>query len=866
MLLFLAGLLGISQPASAADGKFVNLSNRGLVGEGDDVRIVGFIIEDGARQVLVQALGPELANRGIANALADPVLTVIQTHEGEPPRTPLNPPVELMVNDNWEDSQGQLVSDLWGGSPPLTAGSLSAAVVLTLEPGGYTARVEGKNGTVGVANVEVYRIASSAAASPDREALTALYNALDGANWTDRTNWLSDEPMEEWYGVEVDDNGRVIVLTLGDNQLNGPIPPELGGLSNLEELLLSGNELSGTIPAQLGDLTSLRFLDLDDNQLNGPIPSELGNLSNLIWLHLNNNQLSGPIPAELGNLSNLFELHLNSNQLSGPIPAELGNLGILYLGGNQLSGCIPDGLRDVLENDLSTLGLAYCDDSGTETDDRAALMALYNATDGANWTNNANWLSDAQLDRWHGVITDDDGRVTWIDLPDNQLSGPIPVELGSLTNLRTLNLRNNQLNGPIPVELGSLTNLEGLWLDNNQGLSGSLPSSFATLNRLIILYVNGTGLCTPTEAAFQTWLQGIEDKSDIVNCVASGFALSGIVTDSRKEGLVVPGAILWLEGASQESETTNADGQYRFSNISGEVEVTVTAPASYLEQTTEVTIDSTRTLDFALEHIGEPPYSGTPWVTPDILGPSDSTSLGNVTFTGRGTREIFDRRVNKLISVDAYLFDVQFGQRTVEFQINPEVGNREAARTQIDVFAPAIGRLPAVLMSNIRQVEINAGEGLFGGSSQTGGLLIHTDDPATHFAVNYGYLEEIFLHEAAHASLDPAHFDSPGWRRAQGVDGVAISDYANDYPDREDIAESFLAYFAVHYRPNRLTNTEKWFMKMTIPNRLAYFDRQQFDMSPYRRPALVAPVLAIETMRPIPRIWMPFDAPIVTPR
>ncbi len=118
--------------------------------------IGGFIIEDGARQVLIQAKGPELVNDGISNVLADPVLTVIQTSEGEAPRTVLDPPIELMVNDNWEDSQGQLISDLWGGSPPLTAGGLSAAVVLTLGPGEYTAKVEGKNGTAGVALVEVY--------------------------------------------------------------------------------------------------------------------------------------------------------------------------------------------------------------------------------------------------------------------------------------------------------------------------------------------------------------------------------------------------------------------------------------------------------------------------------------------------------------------------------------------------------------------------------------------------------------------------------------------------------------------------------------------------------------------------------------
>ncbi len=190
-LLVLAGLLGVSQPASAADGEFVNLSNRGLVGEGDDVRIVGFIIEGGARQVLIQAKGPELSNDGISNALADPVLTVIQTHEGEPPRTRLVPPVELMVNDNWEDSQGQLVSDLWGGSPPLTAGSLSSAVVLTLEPGGYTAKVEGKNGTVGVAIVEVFRIASADGGTGLAPADQAAFDALFvGKQFGDSNNGL----------------------------------------------------------------------------------------------------------------------------------------------------------------------------------------------------------------------------------------------------------------------------------------------------------------------------------------------------------------------------------------------------------------------------------------------------------------------------------------------------------------------------------------------------------------------------------------------------------------------------------------------------------------------------------------------------
>ena len=67
-----------------------------------------------------------------------------------------------------------------------------------------------------------------------------------------------------------------------------------------------------------------------------------------------------------------------------------------------------------------------------------ALEALYQDTDGDNWTNNRNWLSNAPLDSWHGVTTDRNGRVVELDLSENELNGTIPSELGSLTNLESV--------------------------------------------------------------------------------------------------------------------------------------------------------------------------------------------------------------------------------------------------------------------------------------------------------------------------------------------------------------------------------------------------------------------------------------------
>ena len=234
---------------------------------------------------------------------------------------------------------------------------------------------------------------ASTPANPDSVALAALYNATSGPNWRDKTNWLSDKPLDEWKGVSTTGTGRVNNLSLELNRLSGPIPAEIGNLtflgslylysnqlsgvlpsevgnlSNLVNLEINHNRLSGQIPSELGDLSRLRNLRLHSNQLSGSLPSELGNLTNLTTLYLGGNQLTGSIPAELGNLTRLTTLSLANNRLTGSIPAELDsltNLTHLYLSGNQLKGCIPAGLKDVANNDLDQVGLPYCGQGQTQ--------------------------------------------------------------------------------------------------------------------------------------------------------------------------------------------------------------------------------------------------------------------------------------------------------------------------------------------------------------------------------------------------------------------------------------------------------------------------------------------------------------------
>ena len=207
-------------------------------------------------------------------------------------------------------------------------------------------------GETGIANVNIL-LDDMELASDDWRALVTLYNSTNGANWLRNDNWspsLDTVPtvaeLASWYGVTVS-NGRVTRLDLPENNLTGPIPPELGGLTNLEELYLRSNSLTGLIPPELGGLTNLEALWLYGNSLTGPIPPELGGLTNLEELYLRSNSLTGLIPPELGGLTNLEALWLYGNSLTGPIPPELGgltNLEALWLYDNSLTGPIPPEL------------------------------------------------------------------------------------------------------------------------------------------------------------------------------------------------------------------------------------------------------------------------------------------------------------------------------------------------------------------------------------------------------------------------------------------------------------------------------------------------------------------------------------------
>ena len=513
---------------------------------------------------------------------------------------------------------------------------------------------------------------SMEAVAADRAALLALYEATNGPDWTDNSNWGSDKPLGAWHGVTTDAQGRVTRLSLSRNNLTGILPPELGNLDELTVLALGDNRLTGPIPPALGNLANLVLLVLGDNGLTGLIPPALGNLANLRVTRFAGNAVTGCVPHGLryllaapkyapdvpahdflaadangdGDIDDavdlqglglpfcmLRELRLSSVTLdpsfavdtaayaasvvrsveetvvmatpynvgdsvtirkrgesyaSGEaVPLDLGpnpitievlppdatpkqtltvevtrrlNDDALTVSPGALSpafsstvdlytvhvashvdritieGMADGGGRVVhrdesgaeitdagasaagLQVDLPAVGgkrihvvMSDADGGavartyevlvireGTVATDRAALMALHEATAGANQRVGANWGSAEPLDAWSGVDANASGRVTRLALEGKLLSGPLPAELGHLDHLTELSLGGNGLSGPIPAALGNLARLRKLNLSHNR-LDGPIPK-LSGLSNLTYLNLRGNWLSGPIPA------------------------------------------------------------------------------------------------------------------------------------------------------------------------------------------------------------------------------------------------------------------------------------------------------------------------------------------------------------------------------
>ncbi|XP_028794110.1 receptor-like protein EIX1 [Neltuma alba] len=341
----------------------------------------------------------------------------------------------------------------------------------------------------------------------DREALMDFKSGFRDHGGNVLSSWRGSNCCE-WHGIECDNNtGAVITIDLHNPYLD-PHQKSRYGYWNL----------SGEIRPSLMKLnSSLRHLDLSFNTFNGiPIPQFVGSLENLQYLNLSNAGFGGLIPPHLGNLSRLqvldlkaaeilydelvvfqsFELHVDNFQWI----TDLISLEHLAMNGVNLSlvkdwvGAL-NQLPSIVEFHLSSCNLS--------------AYTLSPAT--LNFTSLA--VMDLSHNKFHSEIPDwlpNISSLQHIDMSKSSLYGRIPLGIGQMPNLLSLNLdgntnltascsqlfrkgwekvkilklKENKLYGELPSTLGNMTSLMLLRLDYN-AIEGSIRSSVGELCNLI---------------------------------------------------------------------------------------------------------------------------------------------------------------------------------------------------------------------------------------------------------------------------------------------------------------------------------------------------------------------------------------------
>ncbi len=240
----------------------------------------------------------------------------------------------------------------------------------------------------------------------------------------------------------------------------------------------------------------------------------------------------------------------------------------------------------------------------------------------------------------------------------------------------------------------------------------------------------------------------------------------------------------------------------------------------------------------------KPPFGGTIFVNRNIVTNEDPSAFMCVVPAGRGEVTMFDRRPGKPHKVNAYLFTATFTDgQTMEIRVNPEFG-AEGAMAQAKIYLPYVGQMPYTVRRDIKRVLIHKGKKGFGGGGA--GILIHTDMGEAY--MRSGILTETLIHEASHTSLDHRYSAAKGWLAAQKEDGAFISGYSKQHPRREDVAETYLLYFAVRYKPGRIDQKLKDTITKTVPNRIKYLDDLKLNMYPVSGPkAPGSAIAAVQT-------------------
>ena len=238
--------------------------------------------------------------------------------------------------------------------------------------------------------------------------------------------------------------------------------------------------------------------------------------------------------------------------------------------------------------------------------------------------------------------------------------------------------------------------------------------------------------------------------------------------------------------------------------------------------------------DFEYVELETPPYSGTIFVTGDIITEDDPSTFEALEFIGQELRWHYDRRDDQYLDREMFIFNATYTDfPLISLEVDASDFNEEQAYKEAQKYSYLFGQLPAVLKKDVTTFVINSDDDSW--ASGGGYIYIYTGMSSIYENEIVGsILEETLIHEAAHVSLDTEIYQMSAWKQAVLNDDQFISTYAQDY-EGENISELMPLYIAIKYFPERISREIYNNVLSTSFHRIKFLDSLPLDFSFYER-------------------------------
>ena len=377
---------------------------------------------------------------------------------------------------------------------------------------------------------------------------------------------------------------------------------------------------------------------------------------------------------------------------------------------------------------------------------------------------------------------------------------------------------------------------------------GSVNTQSGTYNAGTVLTITAT----PNDGyEFIGWTGSNETSMEIMIVVNSDIQLTAnfqlipsiefTVTTSAGVGGIVSEGGTFSSGTVISVVATPTEG-YKFTGWTGSSEtssvLTITISSDLNLTASFSKIFSYNSQEYSYVEMSQPPYGGTIFITGNIITSSDNSVYDSLVYKGTDNRLMYDRRNGgAFINNNPFLYDAYFSDGLVtEIQVNSEF-SVDQSLLEAEKYSFLIGQLSKGLRKHVETMWIHKGIEAYGGGNNN--ILVHTgmsESYEKHYTGNI--IEETLIHEAAHTSVDAYVYpdrltNGEEWIKAVDKDNCYISDYARDYPYREDLAELMPLYIAVKFFPDRISEDDRNKILSCCINRILYLDSLSLDLDIY---------------------------------